>query len=471
MKRIFIFIFAILSLNNFAQIRTIEPKMLSTAEKEIIKEFELIPYDSMLNISPGIFKTHSGLIGQKLYFTNSTIFFHKPKIENKPYKFKTQIIGEKISTVTRNKIPSFTPSSDTILVIPHIVNYSSLDKCYFIINRFIDDKTISNERNEINVLPDRFNAYDVINNKQSQILNIKNGNLSVPQIIYDNRKKYVGNTGPIIELVNEQTKDTVYFQYPRNADGYVTKGIISVGFYEKLSQILIGEKFRFSHINLNKLTGAYDELTKTLIEKENIKSKSFTCTDVVVIDDKIVVILESDTEKIGVKIENITNYSSDDYFYNHNTKEAEYKNLPVELHTISRPKMEFGYFGGFTSKDNMDILDKYCIEIEGIISNYNNKKEVERKALIEKERKAYQSLQETKRNELTARFGAEYGIKVYNRQVAIGMTKDMCREAWGHPDKSQVNNNDWEAWYYISPISGSVSRIIFNKGKVIELFN
>ncbi len=87
-----------------------------------------------------------------------------------------------------------------------------------------------------------------------------------------------------------------------------------------------------------------------------------------------------------------------------------------------------------------------------------------RKADIAEERAA-----EAKRKaELIRRFGVENGSKIERGQVALGMSKEMCLEAWGSPtSRQQAKTLTWtsEIWYY----TRTGRRLVFANDKLVEI--
>lgn len=95
----------------------------------------------------------------------------------------------------------------------------------------------------------------------------------------------------------------------------------------------------------------------------------------------------------------------------------------------------------------------------------------------EKERKLQQQrLNQEKANkdsafkqQMIAKHGSQFGNLVANKQVAIGMTKEMCRDAWGRPMNSYRTTTSFgqsEVWCY-----NYKTRVYFYDGKVTRIDN
>ncbi len=72
-------------------------------------------------------------------------------------------------------------------------------------------------------------------------------------------------------------------------------------------------------------------------------------------------------------------------------------------------------------------------------------------------------------NEMIAKYGDQYGSLVGKRQVSIGMTQEMCMDAWGYPMnkyRTTTAGNVSEVWSY-----DYKTRIYFVNGKVKQIDN
>lgn len=77
--------------------------------------------------------------------------------------------------------------------------------------------------------------------------------------------------------------------------------------------------------------------------------------------------------------------------------------------------------------------------------------------------------EEQRKAELIRRFGTEYGSKIAQGRVALGMSKAMYLEAWGSPTKRQqakILTGTREIWYY----TWSDRRLVFDNDKLVEIF-
>lgn len=70
---------------------------------------------------------------------------------------------------------------------------------------------------------------------------------------------------------------------------------------------------------------------------------------------------------------------------------------------------------------------------------------------------------------MVTKYGAKYGELVTKKQVAIGMTKEMCSDAWGRPLNTYRTTTTFgqsEVWCY-----NYKTRIYFYNGKVVQIDN
>ena len=83
---------------------------------------------------------------------------------------------------------------------------------------------------------------------------------------------------------------------------------------------------------------------------------------------------------------------------------------------------------------------------------------------LDKERK---KKEENFRRKMIAKYGAEKGTLVGNRQVAIGMTEEMVRDAWRRPWNTYRTTTKYgksEVWCY-----NYKTRVYFYNGKVVQI--
>lgn len=73
------------------------------------------------------------------------------------------------------------------------------------------------------------------------------------------------------------------------------------------------------------------------------------------------------------------------------------------------------------------------------------------------------------RQRMISKYGGKYGEMVYKKQLSIGMTKDMCYDAWGWPMNTYSTTTSFgnsEVWCY-----NYKTRVYFYNGKVVQIDN
>lgn len=114
--------------------------------------------------------------------------------------------------------------------------------------------------------------------------------------------------------------------------------------------------------------------------------------------------------------------------------------------------------------------------IDNMLNEYNSQKDEElRLAQMEaaqREKLAMQNeakLKQQRLEKLTAKYGAETAALIAEGRVAIGMTQEMCREAWGHPNDTRnttTANMKTSVWLY-----GYKTYLYFDNGKLSLIQN
>lgn len=92
--------------------------------------------------------------------------------------------------------------------------------------------------------------------------------------------------------------------------------------------------------------------------------------------------------------------------------------------------------------------------------NAEMKREQEFQRLMAQEKAAF-------KQKMIALYGTKYGELVGNNQVSIGMTKEMCRDAWGSPMNNYRTTTRFgqsEVWCY-----NYKTRVYFYDGKVVQI--
>ncbi len=124
-------------------------------------------------------------------------------------------------------------------------------------------------------------------------------------------------------------------------------------------------------------------------------------------------------------------------------------------------KYEHDYINPMIIENNKVPL---LLKREKIAKAQREKEERQREASYEREK-----MQEEAEfvNRMTAKYGAKYGELVGKKQVAIGMSKEMCRDAWGRPMNTYRTTTKYgqsEVWCY-----DYKTRVYFYNEKVVQI--
>lgn len=87
--------------------------------------------------------------------------------------------------------------------------------------------------------------------------------------------------------------------------------------------------------------------------------------------------------------------------------------------------------------------------------------EIQKRALIEREERERIAI-ENRRRVCIEKFGRERGLIIANRQVQLGMTREMCEYAWGEPiliNKTTNEHGVFEVWHF-----GFIRALHFHNG-------
>lgn len=273
----------------------------------------------------------------------------------------------------------------------------------------------------------------------------------------------------VFELVDETTKN-IYF----------TSDIgISLGFYEKTRHLHEGKKFRVK----NRVEDLKDFVTGKLINISDCGTL-FTCKQIALHNGTIIAVLENEKGTITQSIGNSLVIIKDNipYIYDDN-KGFAYRRLLTDLDAF-KSKIEptklperiadiigEDIYKTFEAQKYIDNFGLYMAKVETLVSAEKKKaqavKDQEYAALKQKI-----ANDDKKRLEnCIAKYGSQYGSMVAKREVAIGMDKDMCKTAWGSPNrvqKEQQSGSTVETWIYTNIFSFDIKYIVFVNDKVQE---
>lgn len=112
------------------------------------------------------------------------------------------------------------------------------------------------------------------------------------------------------------------------------------------------------------------------------------------------------------------------------------------------------------------VCNKYIIRCSDL--KIIKQRTYELKAQREQEIKQQEAKEEAAlARQMVTKFGAEYGELIAKKQISVGMTKEMCKAAWGHPMNTYRTTTRFgqsEVWCY-----NYKSRVYFFDGKVVQI--
>lgn len=220
---------------------------------------------------------------------------------------------------------------------------------------------------------------------------------------------------------------------------------LSVSFYENLKKLLVNRKVALfkSYGRDNYIYDAYTgkQLTNLQLSygypndvREAGLHFDYTCTDIILKGNNLLAVLENSDSKFTQSILKIdTDYA--------------FKSVKCDNGVILLSKSEWDRVVAERAKNAQQRQAA------------REKEMAESRARLKAEREQY-------RQELIAKYGATYGEQIFNNKVALGMTLEMCRRAWGNPIRRatiQTTSGTKVVWTYYNV------KLYFLHDKLIEI--
>ena len=275
-------------------------------------------------------------------------------------------------------------------------------------------------------------------------------------------------------------------EYPEvSDDGYQLEHkcgnltFVSVAFYEQLCNDILGQDVMiaskneflydaidntpFKSINNGNLLGYYKYNTNP-IELSFHEIKYCKCLNIYVNDGKIFGQFEYDGSKFTLAIPKLLQW-----YTIYTIKKGEYNSfewedyIPGNVYGSGKNWSEINWkkahsYNYFRDADYLIVSRKKVEEIQDVVHKRlllaaksqeaeqlaKEKQRAEENARYEQEKQEY-------RASLVAKYGEEYGNLIADRKIAIGMTEEMCREAWGRPHDKYNTTTTWgtsSVWVY-----------------------
>lgn len=221
----------------------------------------------------------------------------------------------------------------------------------------------------------------------------------------------------VFELENTKTHEIVSFE---NYNTNYNANWVVLGYYEKQKEKYIGKEFVYINLARKTVDGLFSLDADTVtagIEKESV----WKCVDVAV----------------KIRTASMWKYEHDD------------NRCPVVL-VLDNPKYGKHYCYiedkfGWHFDDEKEIYKASSYGLPLICGKFIDKASYDHILALNAQQKAQ------KRKELTRKFGKTNADLILDGIIEIGMTKEMCREAWGEPDEINTTITAYgttEQWCY-----------------------
>ena len=213
-----------------------------------------------------------------------------------------------------------------------------------------------------------------------------------------------------------------------------------------------------------------DELTgKTLLQRDTL----FRCVDVVL--DEVpytglvpFCVLEGEhTGKVSLPVYRMV--ESDSHLYYHNTPSGD-----LSIWKSSPKQKDDGRLlrdRHFATSNGGDHEGKWIIKVSDLQEIVADTKRHNANAAEQEEalRQRQRALLAQRKQDLCNRYGKEFGELIAAHKVALGMTPEMCREAWGIPSKISTTvdaTGTYTLWRY-----NLNTYVYFQDGRVVRIQN
>lgn len=212
-----------------------------------------------------------------------------------------------------------------------------------------------------------------------------------------------------------------------------------------------------------------DALSK---DKIKIQDNSFVIRDVIVKMEKnepyLYVILEGEkTGSFAAKPSSVQYFF--DVSYESNGKTLFFEKNHSFDYNIPCLVYDRNYY--ILKKQDLNTIKESIVDVgTEIINKKQKEKQQEEKEILAKQNRIEQEnkkRQEELTQRLIAKYGYETGTLISDKKIAIGMTQDMCRDAWGRPINTYRTTTKYgqsEVWCY-----NYKTRIYFFEGKVVQI--
>ena len=124
---------------------------------------------------------------------------------------------------------------------------------------------------------------------------------------------------------------------------------------------------------------------------------------------------------------------------------------------------DYRYYVVIAASDYPLLQQKVTKKLQAERQKNNREQQLQEQQRIQKQAKEKNEF----KSRMIAKYGDGNGMLVGNRQIAIGMTKEMCKDAWGTPIntyRTTAKFGQSEVWCY-----NYKTRVYFYNGKVVQI--
>lgn len=244
-------------------------------------------------------------------------------------------------------------------------------------------------------------------------------------------------------------------------DGSINN-FIPVRFYNE-AQKFIGKKVELEQCECECYVKDYkaigrDGMTGDLIK---LQDTTFTCINVVLKEQRFYVVLSGEkTGSFSLRLDKLL-YVHDWNEMNNRVNKKDYYSGDKSLRDIPLLVTEWNKF------------DQYIVQYENLVVLKKRTKMAKAQREAEWKKREAEFEQAIKRDaaerkqKMIANYGNKYGELVAKYQIALGMTKKMCEDAWGFPMNTYRTTTSFgqsDVWCY-----NYKTRVYFYNGKVVQI--
>ena len=308
----------------------------------------------------------------------------------------------------------------------------------------LENYTFDKEDNRIFAICMFSNLFDYQGNKGSDTW-VKNYKSSLEKFgsKYEDMITFTGGSpaleyrGKFSVYVLEDQDGNLYYDFHELFVGYADEklqnGYVSVTCYNKITELLLNKEVVIRD------TPSKDFLTGEKLDRDKI-GHEFLCKDIFLRDENLVGVFGNEHGEITLKLDGYRCFRFDILGYKGHVMSGYTKIYPKEYEEL---------------RDNATELDR-------------RQQEAEKQRQIHEWKQA----REKRRQELVAKYGNNYGNLIAKGKVAIGMTKEMCREAVGYPTnqyKATTARGVIEVWVYF--VSSTTTVLYFDENVLYLIEN